>query len=98
MTPERIIIEFRATCGEMQIIENGLLIRYTMVLGEDRGTAQIVESKFEEIPGVLSGAGQYKNIGNREETLTLAEIKSDITKSEIFKWFAVGVYGIPIEV
>ncbi len=89
---ERVIIDFKNGIGEMQIRENDLLVRYRIEVSADRQIAEIQQSKFEEI-----SLGVYKNVGNIGEQTTFEQIKNDTSRTEMFRWFAHGVYGIPLQ-
>lgn len=99
---ERVIIDFKNGFGEMQIIENDLLVRYRIEVSHDRQLATITQSKFQKVEDVLASNGEmlsgYVNIGNIGESTTFEQIKNDTSRTEMFRWFAHGVYGIPIGV
>lgn len=90
---ERAIIEFRNGFGEMQIIENGLAVRYRIEVTDDRQIASITTSYFQKTDDSVF----YKNVGNVSEQTTFDQIKNDTSRTEMFRWFAHGVFGIPLQ-
>jgi hypothetical protein len=98
---EKVLINFRCGIGELQVIENDLLVRYRIEVSVDRQIASIVQSKFQKVDALLDSdgvtIGGYVNIGNIGEQVTLDQIRNDPSRTELFRWFAIGVFGIPLQ-
>lgn len=80
-------IDIENTNGSMRVIENGFLVCYFIKVTDDRQSGNILRNVFD---------ADGHCIGESVEKLTFDEIKNDPNRTELFRWFAHGVYGIPL--
>lgn len=94
MIREEVVIEYKKLHAHMTVIEDDVIVSYSIDVYADRSHATVRRTVFEFADWGVDEIG--KAIRNEETEMTLDQIKSSQVYSDMFVWLARGLWGIPV--
>lgn len=94
MIREEVVIEYKKLHAHMTVIEDDVIVTYSIDVLDGRHFAEVKRTVFEFADWGIDEIG--KAIRSEQRTMTLDEIKSTQVYSDMFVWLARGMWGIPV--